>query len=123
MRFFRLDASLRVEGSATRALTDAVEQERLREYPDAQILRRDLSGNPLPPVWPAAVAASMSTPGHARTEEDIAATALAGELVDEDRFADIRAAIPGVSDMMLTRRLRGPSQADGSSCPAVREAR
>jgi FMN-dependent NADH-azoreductase len=88
MRFFRLDASLRLDGSVTRTLADAVEQEWLREYPDAQITRRDLGCYPLPAVWPAAVAASMSAPGQARAEEEVAATALAAELADELLTAD-----------------------------------
>jgi FMN-dependent NADH-azoreductase len=88
MRFFRLDASLRVEGSVSRTLADAVEQEWLREYPDAQIVRRDLGRSPLPLLWPAAVAASMSGPGHVRTEEETKATALAAELAGELLSAD-----------------------------------
>jgi FMN-dependent NADH-azoreductase len=64
-------------------LADAVEQEWLREFPDAQIVRRDLGRNPLPPVWPEAVAASMSAPGDVRSEKEIAATALAAELAGE----------------------------------------
>jgi FMN-dependent NADH-azoreductase len=88
MQFFRLDASLRSEGSVTRMLADAVEQEWLREFPDAQIVRRDLGRNPLPPVWPEAVAASMSAPGYVRSEKEIAATALAAELAGELLSAD-----------------------------------
>ena len=42
----------------------------------------------LPAVWPAAVAASMSAPGQARAEEEVAATALAAELADELLTAD-----------------------------------
>jgi len=49
MKFFRLDSSLRTDGSVSRALADAVEQEWLREHPAAEILRRDLGRDPLPP--------------------------------------------------------------------------
>lgn len=62
MRFFRLDSSLRFDGSVTRSLADAVEREWLREYPAAEVVRRDLGEDPLPPVWPAAVAALMNPP-------------------------------------------------------------
>lgn len=88
MKFFRLDSSLRTEGSVSRALADSVEQEWLREHPDAEIVRRDLGLNPLPSVWPAAVAALMSPPDQPRTEEQLAAAALASELVDELLSAD-----------------------------------
>jgi FMN-dependent NADH-azoreductase len=88
MKFFRLDASLRTEGSVSRALADAVEQEWLREHPDSEVVRRDLGRNPLPQVWPAAVAGLMSPPDQPRTDEQRAAAALAAELVDELVTAD-----------------------------------
>jgi FMN-dependent NADH-azoreductase len=88
MKFFRLDSSLRTDGSVSRALADAVEREWLREHPGAEILRRDLGRDPLPPVWPAAVAALMSPPEHVRTGEERAAAALAAELTDELLAAD-----------------------------------
>jgi FMN-dependent NADH-azoreductase len=88
MKFFRLDSSLRTEGSVSRALADAVEQEWLREHPRAEILRRDVGRDPLPPVWPAAVSARMSPPEHIRTDEERAAAALAAELTDELLTAD-----------------------------------
>lgn len=88
MRFFRLDASVRTEGSVTRALADTVEQEWLREYPDAEVIRRDLGRDPLPPVWPSAVSASLSGPDHVKTEDETEAAALAAELAAELLSAD-----------------------------------
>lgn len=82
MRFFRLDSSLRADGSVTRALADVVEREWSREHPDAEFVRRDLGLRPLPPVWPDANAGRL-TPEHARTGEQREATALAAGLVDE----------------------------------------
>jgi FMN-dependent NADH-azoreductase len=82
MRFFRLDSSIRGEGSVSRALADEVEQVWSREYPDAEFIRRDLGLHPLPSVWPDAVANRTST-YKGRT-----ATALAAELVDEVLAAD-----------------------------------
>ena len=88
MKFFRLDASIRTEGSVSRALADTVEREWHREHPGADIVRRDLGRNPLPYAWPAAVSALMSPPDHVRTPEQTAAAGLAAELVDELLSAD-----------------------------------
>lgn len=88
MRFFRLDSSLRFEDSVSRTLADVVEREWLREHPGAEVIRRDLVRDQLPPVWPAAVSAQMSPPEHVRTEEELAAQAVARELVDELLSAD-----------------------------------
>jgi FMN-dependent NADH-azoreductase len=82
MKFFRLDSSLRVDGSVSRALADVVQQEWSRAYPDAGVIRRDLGRHPLPSVWPAAVA-SRITPEGARTGEQRSAGVLAERLVDE----------------------------------------
>ena len=88
MRFFRLDASLRTDGSVTRTLADAVEREWLSEHPDAEVVRRDVGLDPLPPVWPAAVSALMRPPGDVRTDAERRAAGLAEELVDELLSAD-----------------------------------
>lgn len=82
MKFFRLDSSIRVEGSVTRALADVVEREWSRGYPGAEFIRRDLGLHPLPSVWPDAMTSRM-TPEDARTDHERKATALAEELVDE----------------------------------------
>jgi FMN-dependent NADH-azoreductase len=88
MRFFRLDSSLRTEGSVSRSLADTVEQEWRREHPDAAWTKRDIGLHPLPPVWPKAVSALMSLPEHVRTVEELEAAALARHLVDELFDAD-----------------------------------
>jgi FMN-dependent NADH-azoreductase len=88
MKFFRLDSSLRTEGSISRRLADAVEEQWLREYPDATVIRRDVGLEPLPPLWPAAVSVLTGPPDQERTAEQQAAVALAAELVDELLAAD-----------------------------------
>ncbi|MBN9620787.1 MAG: NAD(P)H-dependent oxidoreductase [Actinobacteria bacterium] len=88
MKFFRLDSSLRTEGSVSRRLADAVEEQWLHRHPDATVLRRDLGVDPLPFAWPAAVSAAMSPADQPRTPEQQAATGLAAELVDELLAAD-----------------------------------
>lgn len=88
MKFFRLDSSLRTEGSVSRRLADAVEEQWQQHHPHATFVRRDLGQNPLPQLWPAAVAAGFSGPDAERTPEQTAAVRLAAELVDELVDAD-----------------------------------
>jgi FMN-dependent NADH-azoreductase len=88
MKFFRLDTSLRTEGSVTRRLADAVEQQWLQAHPGSSVIRRDLGQHPLPQVWQAAVSAAFAGPDDARSPEQLEAVALAAELVDELLAAD-----------------------------------
>ncbi|MDX2778035.1 NAD(P)H-dependent oxidoreductase, partial [Streptomyces caniscabiei] len=48
MNLFRLDASIRTEGSVSRALADTAEQAWLAEHPGGVVTRRDLGVEPLP---------------------------------------------------------------------------
>jgi FMN-dependent NADH-azoreductase len=85
---FRLDASLRVEGSHSRALADFVEEEWKGSHPRDPIVRRDLGTNPLPATaWASAVWASR-TPPESRTDEQEAALVLPAELAEELLAAD-----------------------------------
>jgi len=88
MSLFRLDASIRTEGSTSRALGDIVEAEWSAAHPDAAITRRHIGTEPMPATaWLDAVAGSL-TPEGERTPEQAAAVALAGTLVDELAAAD-----------------------------------
>ena len=120
MSLFRLDASIRTEGSTSRALGDIVEAEWHIAHPDAAVTRRHIGVEPLPSAaWSDAVAASM-TPESERTPAQSAADALAGELTDELAAADaVLFAVPlynfGVSqhfksyvDLVLTDPRMGP---------------
>ena len=83
MSLFRLDASIQVEGSASRALADIVEAEWRAGNPGAPITRRHVGTEPLPSgAWAAAVAGSR-LPADRRTPEQSEAAALAATLVDE----------------------------------------
>jgi FMN-dependent NADH-azoreductase len=95
MSLFRLDASIRVTGSASREIADIVEREWLEAHPDDRIVRRHLGVGPLPAdAWPLAVSAG-STPEADRTPEQHAALTLAAELYDELADADaVLLAIP-----------------------------
>lgn len=88
MSLFRLDASIRVEGSHSRAIADIVEHEWSIAHPGEPIARRSIGVEPLPSsAWAAAVAGSRIPEG-SRTPAQSEAVALAGTLVDELVAAD-----------------------------------
>ena len=88
MSLYRLDASIRVEGSHSRAIADIVEQEWRTTHPDVPITRRHIGVDPIPATaWGTAVFAGR-TPEVARTDEQKAALALAATLTDELIAAD-----------------------------------
>jgi FMN-dependent NADH-azoreductase len=107
MTLFRLDASIRVDGSASREIADIVEQEWLAARPGDRIERRHIGVDVLPATaWGDAVNGSF-TPEADRTPGQRAAIALAAELVDELVAADaILFAVPlynfGVSQHIKT---------------------
>jgi|GEM_PF-207601 len=79
---YRLDASIRVEGSHSRAIADIVEQEWRSVHPEEPIIRRHVGVDPIPATaWATAVFASR-IPDEARTDEQNAALALAATLTD-----------------------------------------
>src|SRR6476660_4849189 len=107
MTLFRLDASIRTDGSASREIADIVEAEWLAAYPAETIERRHIGVDVLPAdAWAQAIAAS-SVPAENRSAEQRAAAALAAALVDELVAADaILLAVPlynfGVSQHVKT---------------------
>jgi FMN-dependent NADH-azoreductase len=88
MSLFRLDASIRVEGSHSREIADIVEREWQSHQPATDVVRRHVGTDPIPATtWAQAVFASW-TPEESRTPEQRAATALAAEAVDQLVAAD-----------------------------------
>ncbi|MEU8010060.1 FMN-dependent NADH-azoreductase [Micromonospora parva] len=88
MTLFRLDASIRTHGSASREIADIVEEEWLASHPGDTVERRHVGVDTLPAtLWAAAVSAGM-TPAEQYTAEQREAVALAATLVDELRAAD-----------------------------------
>jgi FMN-dependent NADH-azoreductase len=88
MSLYRLDASIRVEGSHSRAIADIVEQEWRNAHPGEQIVRRHVGVDPIPATaWGTAVFAGR-TPAESRTEEQRDALGLAATLTDELVAAD-----------------------------------
>jgi FMN-dependent NADH-azoreductase len=107
MSLFRLDASIRLEGSASRELADLVEAEWVQARGDEDVRRRHIGVDVLPAdAWPSAVAASF-VPADERDDRQREATALVGTLVDELLDADaVLLAVPlynyGVSQHIKT---------------------
>lgn len=88
MSLFRLDASIRTEGSASREIADVVESEWLAAHPGDRVERRHLGTDPVPAdAWPAAVAAGQ-VPADERTATQRAAVARAAADVDAMLDAD-----------------------------------
>ena len=88
MSLYRLDASIRVEGSHSRAIADIVEQEWRNAHPGEPVIRRHVGVDPIPATtWATAVFAGRS-PEESRTGEQQAALALAATLTDELVAAD-----------------------------------
>ena len=88
MSLFRLDASIRVEGSHSRAIADIVEQEWRNAHPGEPVIRRHVGVDPIPATtWATAVFAGR-TPEESRTDEQQAALALAATLTNELIAAD-----------------------------------
>ncbi|GAA3226539.1 NAD(P)H-dependent oxidoreductase [Pseudonocardia petroleophila] len=88
MSLFRLDSSIRVDGSVSREVADALENAYVEQHPNATVTRRDLVADPLPNVWPVAAFAGF-TPEDQRTDEQRAALAVAAGLADEVLRADV----------------------------------
>jgi FMN-dependent NADH-azoreductase len=85
---FRLDASIKIEGSASREIADVVEQHWLETHPGDRVVRRHIGTEPLPSdAWAHAVSASW-TPVEDRTPEQQAAAELVTGLTDELLEAD-----------------------------------
>lgn len=88
MTLFRLDSSIRREGSVTREVADSLERAWTEHHPDDVVARRDIGTNPLPSdVW-AQAASAQGLPEEQRTPQQRAALALATELAEELISAD-----------------------------------
>ena len=88
MSLFRLDASIRVDGSHSRQIADIVEQEWRSAHPNSDVVRRHVGVEPIPATsWATSVFAGF-VPGDARSLEQREAVALAATLTDELLDAD-----------------------------------
>ena len=83
MSLFRLDASIRTEGSVSRAIADIVEESWRQDNPDETVTRRHLGLEPVPATSLAlSVFADRAHPEN-QSEEQAEAVALAASLADE----------------------------------------
>ena len=88
MSLFRLDASIRTEGSHSRQIADIVQQEWRNAHPADPVINREIGIDPLPSnAWATAVFARF-TPEEDRSPEQREAVALAATLTDELAAAD-----------------------------------
>ncbi|MCF6390194.1 NAD(P)H-dependent oxidoreductase [Mycobacterium sp. MBM] len=90
MTLFRLDASIRLEGSRSRHIADIAEREWRAANPEAAVIRRSVGTEPLPSTaWSAAVSAGYSSEEDHTSDQREAvglATTLADELLAADAF-------------------------------------
>ena len=88
MSLFRLDASIRVDGSHSREIADLVEAEWATTHPGDSVFRRHVGTDPVPAgAWATAVGAAY-TPETERTLEQRSAVAQAAAEVDALVAAD-----------------------------------
>jgi FMN-dependent NADH-azoreductase len=86
---FRLDASIKPEGSVTRAVSDTLQNAIVAELDDTVVTTRAIGLTPLPSdAWATAAFAGWA-PAETHTPEQRAAVALATELADELAAADV----------------------------------
>ncbi|MCW2829560.1 MAG: phosphodiesterase [Aeromicrobium sp.] len=86
---FRLDSSIRHEGSVSRAVADTLEAAIADDLGDATVVRRDVAADPIPSdVWAAAALAGFSAEAD-WTDEQRAARDVAAGLADEVESADV----------------------------------
>ena len=89
MSLFRLDASIRVEGSHSREIADIVEQEWRTALPHSQVVTRHIGIDPIPATaWSTAVHATYVLAGQ-RSPEQIGALNLAAAAADQLIDADV----------------------------------
>ncbi|WP_167004142.1 NAD(P)H-dependent oxidoreductase [Mumia sp. ZJ430] len=89
MSVLRVDSSIQGPHSASSALADLVMSELTAARPDVPVVSRHLAADPLPAdAWPTAIGAAF-TAAEDRTPEQQAAVALAGEVADELRRAEL----------------------------------
>lgn len=88
MNLFRIDTSIRTDGSVSREIADTLERAYTDQRPQATVVRRDLGVDPIPSdVWSTAALAGY-TPAEQRTPAQQEATAVATSLADELLAAD-----------------------------------
>lgn len=88
MSLFRLDASIRVEGSHSREIADIVEAAWVAGHPDEEVIRRHLGTDPIAATTWATAVSSAYVPEEDRSAEQRDAVATAAREVDAMVSAD-----------------------------------
>ncbi|MEM9004257.1 MAG: NAD(P)H-dependent oxidoreductase [Cyanobacteria bacterium P01_F01_bin.86] len=88
VQILRIDSSSRLQGSHSRELADFFQATWLQQYPDDEVIRRDLVAVPIPHITETTIA-GYYTPQEQHTEAMQAATALSDELIAELMAADV----------------------------------
>ncbi|TRW89142.1 flavodoxin family protein [Mycolicibacterium sp. 018/SC-01/001] len=88
MTLFRLDASIRVEGSHSREIADIAEREWRGANPEGAVIRRSIGTEPIPATAWGAAAFAGYTPEEQRSPDQREAVQLATTLADELLSAD-----------------------------------
>ncbi|MGD0311900.1 MAG: NAD(P)H-dependent oxidoreductase [Acidimicrobiales bacterium] len=88
MSLYRLDASIRVEGSHSRAIADIVEQEWRSAHPTEPVVRRNIGIEPIPATTWGTAALAGFTPADERSPEQLEALAAAARETDQLVGAD-----------------------------------
>ena len=89
MTLFRLDTSIRTDGSVGREVADSLQRAYTARHPQAAVVRRDLAVDPIPAdVWSAAALGGF-VPAERRTPAQKDAATLAATLADELLAADV----------------------------------
>lgn len=127
---FRLDASIRQDGSVTRAVADTLESTIVEELDGPTVVRRDLGIDPVPSTLWAPAAFAGFTPEDERSTEQLEAVAAAKAYADEIVDAEVIVfAVPlynfGVSqhfkawvDTVMTDPRLGPGSTELAGRPA-----
>ena len=88
MTLFRLDTSIRTDGSVSREVADSLQRAYTEQHPSVAVVHRDLAADPIPAqVWATAALGGFVPAGH-RTPAQNDAAALAATLADELLAAD-----------------------------------
>jgi FMN-dependent NADH-azoreductase len=89
MTLFRLDSSIRAEGSVSREIADTLQRAYTDQHPQGTVVHRDLRTDPIgPQVWPAAALGSFTPPAD-RAPSQLTAAAFATTLADEVLSGDV----------------------------------
>ncbi|MFI0421251.1 FMN-dependent NADH-azoreductase [Spongiactinospora sp. 9N601] len=86
MRLFRIDASIRAEGSVTRGVADTVLSVWREAHAEGTLTRRDLRADPVPASAWQSLAGSPAAPPHEADQARALAAKLADELIEADAY-------------------------------------